>query len=228
MLGVPVGKNPRVDGQCRRIVRHEGVRLSGVYLRPVREPGARPACEVARRSIRQLSFGFARPQPRPHGRGRVRRRGPHPRAQDRRRRQSRRLSQQRDGAAADRQHRQEQHRRLSHPGAGGDDALRVHEHDAGGAVPRRGPAGGKLLHRTPARHRGARDGHRSGRDPPHQPHPRRRDAVQDRCRNRVRQRRFSGGAGARARARRLGRLRRARRGEPRAREAARARHRPVS
>ena len=138
--------------------------------------------------------------------------GQDPGAAHHRLRQYRRLPVQRHRPAAHRQHRPQHHRRVCDPAAGGHRQGDVHQHQPGRPLSRRRPAGGQLLHRAPARHRGARDGHRPGRDPPPQPHPARRHALQDPGRHHLRQRRFPRRPGKSPDRRRLGRLPRAQEG----------------
>ena len=53
ILGVAPRQGARADRQCRRLVRHEGAGLSGIYLPPARRPRARAAGEMDRRALRQ-------------------------------------------------------------------------------------------------------------------------------------------------------------------------------
>ena len=53
----------RADRQCRRLVRHEGVRLSGIYLPAARRADAGPAGEMDRRAVGKLHVGQSRPRP---------------------------------------------------------------------------------------------------------------------------------------------------------------------
>ena len=115
--------------------------------------------------------------------------------------------------------------RLRHSGtAHVQRARRLHQHRAGRCLSRRRPAGGGLRDRAAGRCRRARTGRRARRAAPEEFHQAESDALHDRDRQDLRHRRVRRPHGARAGARRLGRLQEARRGGQAARAA--ARHRP--
>ena len=128
--------------------------------------------------------GAAHPPPRQHGRLYRRRRRQYP----------------------DRQSHALPARHVRHPADRHRHALRVHQHDADRALPRRRPSGGELHARARHRRSGARHRHRSGQAAPAQSHQAVGDAVQDRGRHHHRQRRVRGRARQGAGARRLRRL----------------------
>ena len=67
--------------------------------------------------------------------------------------------------------------RLRHPGGGGDEQPRLHEHRADRALSRRRPPRGRLHHGAPRRPGGARDAHRPGRIAQEEPDPARRVSL---------------------------------------------------
>ena len=115
-------------------------------------------------------------------------------------------------------------RRLPHAGDLRRGDRRVHQHAADRCLSRRRPAGGLLRAGAARRQGGAQARPRPRRDPAAQSHSARRDALQDADRADLRLRRFPEDLRARARDRRLRRLRQAARRRPPARAAARHRH----
>ena len=106
--------------------------------------------------------------------------------------------------------------------------MRLHQHDPGRRLSRRRTPGSKLLHGAAGRYRGTRDGHRPGRIAPQEPYPGRGDAIQGAERHHLRQRRVHQPIEQGSGLGRLGRVCRAKRGEPRPRQIARARHQRLS
>ncbi|CAA9251510.1 MAG: Carbon monoxide dehydrogenase large chain, partial [uncultured Craurococcus sp.] len=217
----------RADGERRRLLRDEGQRLPRIPGAAARGAAAGPAGEVDGHALRKLPFGQPRARPRRGGGAGAGRGGAFPRGPDHRLREPRRVPEQRDHAAPHGQHGEERGRRVPHAAGGGLDALRLHQHHAGGRLPRRGAARGQLLHGAAGRHRGAGDGDRPGGAAPAQPHPGGPDPVPGAVRHALRQRRLPRRPGGGAGRSRLGRLRGAAGREPRARQAARDRDRPV-
>ena len=129
----------------RRLVRHEGVRLSGIYLHPARRPRARAPGEMDRRAFRQLRLRPSRPRPGHDGGNRLRR--------------GRRISW-RCGcpamatwaaispiraAALDRQPGQEHRQHLPHAADRSGDKMRIHQHHVRLRLSRRRPAGRAII-----------------------------------------------------------------------------------
>ena len=175
VLDCPARQDPRAHRQCRRLLRHEGERLPGIYLRHLHAARiTRQARQVDGRPQRQLPLGQPRPRPRPYG------------ASSR----STRTGISSPCACAA--------RAMSAPALSNSTTLpptmnivkniigvyrtplidaavemRLHQHHAGRRLSRRRPARGQLLHGAPGRHRRPRNGHRPGGTAPAQPHPRR-------------------------------------------------------
>ena len=213
----------RADRQCRRLVRHEVAGLSRVRPAPAGEQDPWPAGEMDRRALREFSERPSRPRSSARGRAGARQgRQVFSRAAQRHR-QRRRLHLSAD--AGDHQRGEEHHRRLPDAGDGGELQGRVHQHHADRRLSRRRPARGQLLHGTPDRHRGPRDGHRQGRAAPAQPHRARPDALQGAVGHELRFGRVHRRARQGAFGRRLAGLRQAQGREQGPQQAARPRHR---
>ena len=228
LLKIKPDADARADRQCRRLVRHEGLALSRICRAVPRLQDPRPAGQMDRRALGQLSERPARPRPRFRRRAGARQgrqvsgRAPH------RLRQCRRLSRQcRPADGIDGRHAQPR-RHLPHAADRGGDQGGLHPHLADRRLSRRRPARGQLLHGAADRHRVARDGHRQRRDAPPQPHPPGGDALQDGVGHDLRQRRVHDASGQGAEVRRRRGLRRAQGREQGARQAARHGHRRLS
>ena len=162
----------------RRLVRHEGGRLSRIRRDPACGAGARPPDQVARRAQRQLPLRPARPGDDRRGRAGARRGRQFPcgaRAQPRR---HGRLSDRVRAGHARGQHAEEPAEPVPHADRRDLDPMRVHQHRADRPVSRRRAARGQLRHGAAGRRGGARDRPRSGGAAAAEPDSQQRDAIQ--------------------------------------------------
>ena len=153
-------RRARADRPGRRLVRHEGRGVSGIYLHAARRACARPAGEVDRRALRQLRLRQPRPQSRRRRRARARRRRQFPGGAADDLRQCRRVP---FAGRADAGHAQCGEERAGHVPHAADRSLDqgdVHQHLACLRLSRRRPARRQLLHGAADRCRRGRDGHR--------------------------------------------------------------------
>ena len=193
-------------GRARRgrQLRHAQQLLSGVRAGRLGGPAPRPAREVDGRPARGIPGRLPGPRSRLARRAGPRRRRHLPgvsRRQHQQRRRPRRLVSSAQQGHGDRDHG------LRHSGGVGAWSGRRHQHVADHALSQRRPPRGHVRHGAADRSRRSPSRLRSPRAAAAQPGAGRRDAVPERSRHPVRQRRLPGGAGPRRRPRGLGGIR---------------------
>ena len=194
-------RGARDGARRRRKFRDAELLLCGVRAGRVGRATPRPPGEVARRPSRGVPLRLSRARSCGAGRAGPRRRRPVPRVpqrqheQPRRARRPFRAAQQGHG---DSDHRLPRSRRLAARTLGG------HEHVADHAVSELGPPRGHVRDRAADRSRGAPSRVRPARSAPQESRAAGRDAVPQRRRRRLRQRRLRGGVRSRDGARGLG------------------------
>ena len=188
--GHSAGENPRHHRGGRRRVRAQDRALSGIHRDAGRREEDRPPGVLdvgAQRILRQR-------QPRPRRlqrrRAGARRQGQVPGAAHPPSRQHGRLHRRGRRQHPDRQHDALPARHVRHQADRRADQMRVHQHHADRALSRRRPPGGELLHRARGRRGRARHRHRSDPAAAEEPDFEEGDAVQDRGRHHLRQRRL--------------------------------------